>query len=242
MTTPDALFLLLFAVIVPIYGLIQYRRLWKEEPEALAANRRSYYNSTIIFQWTMGLVLVALWIAKGRDWPALGFTSNIGDSFWIAMLIAAGTLGYFYFQLQKAKNGDAAVRNKIRRGFGDTDPILPHNRGDLQHFYGVSFTAGTIEEVVFRGYWIWLLSQFMPVWVAAAIGIIHFALVHSYQGARQLPALLTVSTALMIVFLLSGSLWLPMVLHIGIDVIQGHLAYEILSRDNFIEQTEADLA
>ena len=61
------------------------------------------------------------------------------------------------------------------------------NGNELARFYGLSITAGIVEEVLWRGFLIWYLSQFMPVWGAALISTIGFGLAHAYQGLRQVP-------------------------------------------------------
>ncbi len=241
MTIFDILFLLLFAVVIPTYSVIQFRKALREGPDVLAANRRSYYQSTIVFQWLLGIAVVALWATHGRDWTLLGFGFDMEGEFWIALGIVIATLSYFYRQLQMARSGPEAVREKFLKEFGGVIPILPHNKGDLRYFYGVSLTAGIIEEILFRGFFIWLTAQFMPVWAAAIIGIVLFALAHSYQGAKQFPALLAVSAVLMIVFLLSGSLWLPMIFHTLFDIIQGKLAYEVIGDDDLMPEGELDV-
>lgn len=50
---------------------------------------------------------------------------------------------------------------------GDPDVLLPGNGNELGRFYGVSLSAGIVEEIVRRGFLIWYLTLFMPVWSVA---------------------------------------------------------------------------
>lgn len=237
MTIVDAIFILLFAGVLPVVSWKQYQDLLRKSPELIAANRRSYYKSTIFVQWILGFILIALWIFEDRSWNSLGFTSEVDWGFPVAILITVGSLAYFYHQLRGAENGDMHLITKLKAEFGDTLLLVPHNAGDLGPFYGLSITAGIIEEILFRGYFIWFFAQFLPLWAAAVTGIVLFALAHSYQGFKQFPMLLVISTVLMVVFLLSGSLWLPMFLHAIGDMIQGKLAYTIMKDDNTTLET-----
>ena len=101
---------------------------------------------------------------------------------------------------------------------------------ELARFYAVSVTAGIVEETLWRGLVIWYFSQFLPLWVAALISLVGFALAHAYQGIENVPKIGLVSALFVALFLLSGSLWLPMVMHAAVDIVQGRLAYNIMRR------------
>lgn len=224
----DILILLTFSVIMPISSFIHFRRAVRETPEYISNNRRKHYRTTMFWQWALCIALVLVWQLNGRDWAALGFRFEVGVGLWIGTAITLATLGFFYLQLHQASTGKPGVKEALLKEFGDVALFLPQVRPELNSFYGLSFTAGIVEEILFRGFFIWVFTQFMPLWAAAILGIAIFALVHSYQGWEQLPALLAISAILMGVFLLTGSLLLPMLLHIFGDMIQGRLAFEVL--------------
>lgn len=225
----DVLLGLIFVVIIPVSSYRNYQKLLRESRELIARNRRKYYWQTIIVQWGMCIALMVLWSVTARDWAALGFGLETGAGFWIGTAVTVAVLAYFYLQLRQTRRGDKTVKQSLYEQFGETIPVLPHNRGDLAHFDVLSFTAGIVEEILFRGFLIWGFASFMPLWVAAGVGIVLFGLAHSYQGWKQLPPLLLISAVLMGVFLISGSLWLPMLLHVVADLLQGRLALEVVS-------------
>ena len=57
-----------------------------------------------------------------------------------------------------------------------------------------------------------------------------FGFAHAYQGPANLPRLMLVGAVFSGLYLLSGSLWLPIVLHTAIDVFQGRVAYTVIQR------------
>ena len=59
---------------------------------------------------------------------------------------------------------------------------------------------------------------------------IGFGLAHAYQGIQNLPKITIVGAIFAGLYVLSGSLWLPMVLHAAVDVLQGRAVYEALRR------------
>ena len=107
---------------------------------------------------------------------------------------------------------------------------IPRNGNELGRFYGLSLTAGIVEEALWRGFIVWYLVQFMPLWAAAVISTLGFGLAHAYQGISNLPKITLVGAALMGLYVLTGSVWLPIVLHSAVDVLQGRTAYEVLCR------------
>ena len=94
----------------------------------------------------------------------------------------------------------------------------------------MSITAGIAEELVWRGFFIWYLSQFMPVWAAAVVSTVGFGVAHAYQGWQNVPKILLVGAVFALLFLMSGSLWLPMLFHAVVDISQGRLAYDVINR------------
>jgi membrane protease YdiL (CAAX protease family) len=87
-----------------------------------------------------------------------------------------------------------------------------------------------VEEILWRGFLIWYCDQYLPLWTAALLVTLAFALAHAYQGLAQLPAIVLVGGAFAGLYLLTGSIWLPIVLHAAIDILQGRMVYEVLRR------------
>ncbi len=52
----------------------------------------------------------------------------------------------------------------------------------FQSYLIIHEKVNNVEEVLWRGFLILYLSQFMPVWVAAVVSGVSFGLAHAYQG------------------------------------------------------------
>lgn len=233
----DILILLTFCVIIPVISFVYFRRALRESPEEIARDRIKNYRNTMIWQWALCMALFLVWQLNGREWADLGFRFETGLGLWVGAALTFATLGFFYLQLHQASAGKPGVKEEMVKQFGDVAMFMPQLRPELNSFYGLSLTAGIVEEILFRGYFIWVFSQFLPLWAAALLGVVIFALVHSYQGWKNLPALFIISAILMGVYLLTGSLWLPMLLHIIGDMIQGRLAFVVLKDVDFSTAT-----
>ncbi len=113
---------------------------------------------------------------------------------------------------------------------GFVQTMIPRNGNELAKFYGVALTAGIVEEVLWRGGLIWYLSLFVPFWAAVVLSTLGFALAHSYQGIAHLPGVLFIGTILAATYVISGSIWLPIILHILIDILQGYGMHALFRR------------
>jgi len=53
---------------------------------------------------------------------------------------------------------------------------------------------------------------------------------HSYQGLANIPRVAMIGAVFSGLYLLTGSLWLPIILHAAVDLLQGRLAYDVMRR------------
>ena len=80
---------------------------------------------------------------------------------------------------------------------------------------------------MFRGFVLWYLTLVMPVWGAILVSSIAFGLGHSYQGASGILRTGLAGIAFGVLFVISGSIWLPIVAHALLDWMQGRQIREI---------------
>ena len=118
----------------------------------------------------------------------------------------------------------------MKSGFGAVFLLVPRNGSELARFNVLSVTAGIVEETLWRGFLIGYLGQFMPVWAAAIISAIGFGVAHGYQGLANIPRITLVAAVFAGLFVLTGSLWLSIILHAAVDLLQGRLAYDVSRR------------
>ncbi|HMB70786.1 MAG TPA: CPBP family intramembrane glutamic endopeptidase [bacterium] len=181
------------------------------------------YRRTAASQWVLCLAGVALWIAGGRSLEELGFVAPAGRGFWAALAVAAAAAAALQVQLLSVRGSDAS-RREVRSQLGGSLVFLPRTPRDGAAFVLVSITAGVCEEILFRG---WLMGWLVPragLPAAFGLGVLLFALAHSYGGralALRAGAMGVVLTAL---FVLSGSLWVPIALHVFVDANAGQLS------------------
>jgi len=228
MTIIDHLYALTIAVIVPVTGYITFNKLVRRAAAGEAIDLEQLYNSTIATQWALFAVLMIGWDLADRQWADLGFNLAVDYRLLVGLALTFLAIVFMVQQLRRLGSADSESMQGLRSQLGKLEFIFPRTESELSRFTTVSITAGIVEETIWRGFVIWYLSQLMPVWAAAVLSTIGFGLAHAYQGASNVPKVILVGAAFTLLYLLTGSLWLPMVLHAVFDIVQGRAAFGII--------------
>lgn len=115
----------------------------------------------------------------------------------------------------------AATRSKrsLLPPFGNVGTLMPCNRPEMAHAAAVSVVAGVTEELAFRLYIPLLITLVTGNAVLAfALATLLFGAMHRYQGWRGVAATTLVGLVMTAVYLITGALWLAMLLHALIDL------------------------
>jgi membrane protease YdiL (CAAX protease family) len=118
------------------------------------------------------------------------------------------------------------VFHGIARRVGFTDSrllsqLLPRTKKERGIFALLSLTAGSGEELAYRGYAIPALTPLLGVGGAAVVSTAVFGVMHAYQGALGIVRTALMGGVLAWGFLASGSLWPAVLAHILIDLVAG---------------------
>ena len=228
MTLLDHGFVFIFVIVFPIAGFFGFHRLLRRADAGESVNRSQLYRNTSIGHWTLFLMCMALWAGEARPWTALGFALQLDLQFALAAILTVLGIAVLLMQSRQVRAATQEEINGIKERFGRLSIIMPRNGNELASFYRLSITAGIVEEILWRGFLIWYLSQFMPLWAAALVSTLSFAMAHAYQGLSHLPQITAVGAAFAGLYLLAGSIWLPIILHAAVDIVQGRLAYDVI--------------
>jgi membrane protease YdiL (CAAX protease family) len=228
----DHIFILLIFAVQPIYGSIDTRRYVARIKAGQPANQVRFYVETSIMEWVFMAALGIAWWILGRPITDLGFKNLEGPELWGDTAVLVVIIGLLVYSWQSMKRASKEERKKLTDRLGPLVHFLPHTRRDLRYFFGASITAGIVEEIVYRGFALWYMGSFMPLWVAVAVSSVGFGLVHSYQGASGAVRAGLLGLGLAIFYVLTGSIWLPILAHIAIDMLQGLMLVELLRKDD----------
>ncbi len=238
LTLLDHLVTMLLVGVFPIYGAWAFRKLRR----GLEAGHRGAlvreYIETLAWQWGLTVVTIVWWAVRHRPWPDLGVSATVGSGFYLATAFVLIVIAGFVVQWRKVA-GSERYRAAVQEALGSLVSLLPHNRQELFWFRALSVTAGICEELLYRGFLIWYLSQFTSLWMAVVISSLLFGYAHFYQGVAGMMKTGIAGLVAAGLYVLSGSLWLPMILHAATDFIQGQTAYAAL-RDSELVGTPVE--
>ena len=98
--------------------------------------------------------------------------------------------------------------------------LLPRTKKEKRLWSLISITAGTCEKIIYRGFLVFLLQTIFPGISIILIILITFAafgIAHLYQGLQGIIGTGVMGVLFVSLFLVTGSLVLPMLLHFIID-------------------------
>ena len=207
----DQVLLGVLLVLAPINGVAQLALAKKNRELA----RIPVYVSSGIFILVLGAAS-AIVGGIGAGPAALGLAPLDPFAFvaWTAA-IAAAVLGIMMLFTWIARAAGLRDSRFLAR-------LLPRTRRERAYFTGLSFVAGTGEEIAYRGYAMSALGAMsVGPWMAAAVTSAAFGLLHSYQGARGIVTTGVAGFAFAASFILNGSIWPAMAAHVMIDLVAG---------------------
>ena len=215
-------------VVEPLLGRRASRRLGRAldrgEPDA---------RTRFLLTWTWqgwALVAVTLAIARGLAgwspaqlglaWPRatagfdVGFLLGMTASMMAGALIAAIALRAVARRRGRTRATPAAATAAVLR-------MLPRTRRERLAFAALAVTAGIGEEIVWRGFGLAVLRSWLPHAGPATYVLllaVAFGWAHLYQGRVGVIVTALVGGVLAALYLASGSLLVPMVLHVLMDL------------------------
>ncbi|MHB1328977.1 MAG: CPBP family intramembrane glutamic endopeptidase [Gemmatimonadales bacterium] len=208
----------LFLIIAfPIWDRIETRLLRSDPGER--ARLRSY-RLTVGWLWIVTVILLlttplpSLIYPMADPWLSGKSIAPFVLGAVTAMLLAMG------LPLLPGKRM-AEARTSQREALERVSFFLPRTGSERRWFAGVSVSAGVCEELIFRGF----LAQYfvgLPLGIAPIgaylLSALVFGIDHGYQGLSGIVATGFLALVFTAVFLVTGSIWVPMLIHVLIDL------------------------
>jgi membrane protease YdiL (CAAX protease family) len=94
-------------------------------------------------------------------------------------------------------------------------------------FSVAAVSAGFCEELLCRGFVVWLFQPFAGWWIAAFISLAIFTLAHVYQGTGGMIKCALLGAVMTVIVALSHSLWPAIILHMVIDLMAGWIGWQV---------------
>lgn len=214
----------------PASAVWNMRRFVRQIESGRADVRRQQYLGSISNQWGLTLPLLVYWALQGRGAGTLGLVWPSGGALWISLLISAAAVVFMTRQTY-AVAASAESQTKMRDQLSENPmlALLPRTAGEVRAFTALGVTAGICEEILYRGFLLWYVSHFADRPVAAIVAVLGFGIAHAYQGTTGMIQSVLFAGVAMALYILTGSLLAPMVLHAAVDVGSGRSARHALA-------------
>lgn len=195
-------------------GYVWYQRARRQIAAGVPDAKVRLYRKLVVEQIITTGVVLALW-GGGLSGTSLGL---VAPRSWAltttAIFVIVGALAWSSWRLRpKAEK----VRKKLQDSIG---ALLPDSRQERSWFGAISVGAGVSEELVFRGFLLYYLSVYLPhtnTLERVLLTSLAFGLAHAYQGWRGVVGTGIVGLVLAGLYLMTGSLLLPVVIHAAVD-------------------------
>lgn len=215
----------------PVAGHVLHRRFegrLRSDPRA----RRSFYRRLLVLEWGLAAVVAVVMAAAPRVTAAqLGLRLPVawpGAGTWVAVVVVVVAL---LLSTRSLRSGVLARAPESPRRAGEgrhseppvhaTLALLPRTRRERHLFTVVGVTAGICEEWLYRGFLLAVvgaLSGGLPTIVLVLVAGAAFGLAHAYQGTTGVLTTGVLGGVLAALYLQTGSLLLPVLLHAAIDL------------------------
>lgn len=216
----------------PVVGHVLHRRFegrLRTDPGA----RRSFYARLLVLEWGLAVLALVVWLAApGVDAAAVGLR---WPQSWPGPLTTAATvlvLAFVVVSTRALRSGALAraTAEQVRRpregrhaepAVHSTLALLPRTTAERRLFTVVGVTAGVCEEWLYRGFLLAVVAAVgggLPTPVLVVLGAVAFGLAHAYQGVAGIVTTGVLGGVMAALYLGTGSLLLPVVLHALLDL------------------------
>lgn len=216
----------------PVVGAVLHRR-FEDRLRTDPTARRSFYRRLLVLEWGLALLtLVVVLAATDVDAAAVGLRWPVGWPGPVAVASCVLLLAFVVLSTRALRGGallEAVGTDPRRPGEGRhaespaqaTLALLPRSAQERRLFALVGVTAGVCEEWLYRGFFLAVVAAVAggpPVWALVLVAAVAFGLAHAYQGVGGILLTGTLGGVFAALYLGTGSLLLPVLLHAVVDL------------------------
>ncbi|CCG03154.1 CPBP family intramembrane glutamic endopeptidase [Blastococcus saxobsidens] len=215
----------------PVVGHVLHRR-FEGRLRTDAGARRSFYRRLLVLEWGLAVLTFVVWLfAPGVDGGAVGlrWPQEWPRSF--TAVVVAVVLLFVVASTRQLRSGALLEMARPARRPGEgrhaeppgqsTLALLPRTDEERRLFTVVGITAGVCEEWLYRGFFLAVVSAVVggaPPFVLVVVAAVAFGLAHAYQGRAGILLTGVLGGVMAGLYLDTGSLLLPVLLHALIDL------------------------
>ena len=226
--------LIIVGILLPINGVLSGKRI-KQFLSQYPEGRLFFYKQTVVIQIILAFLVLGAMLFNNDSIDEIGL-SFLKQAPMVISLQGICFLGWWL--IRKYRFDEEKLRQEVAKGEA-VKFLLPSTDEEYRWSIAVSFAAGICEEIVFRGFLYWQLSQLLTVIPAILLTNLIFGLCHYGTGIKNASLATGLGVLLSVIFLYTESLWLLMIIHVLTDILsmtKGKRYFEQNPED--VEQTD----
>lgn len=195
----------------------------KEIPNALRSTR--YLKS---IKWISLLLIVFLLVMVLADRRAVDVGLDIPVSLygqWGFAFVAALMFAGAVWDWIAKRSGKSKANQDEFRALIEGDDFIPRTRADLALFVVLSLLLGIGWELLYRGFLMLVLTPALGTAGAAILAAVAYGVGHGYHGMGKMAASIVSAMLFTLGYVLTGSLWWLMLLHVLLPLHMGLSGY-----------------
>ena len=203
---------LITAFLVVVAPWLAWRRARRLAQATESDAKVRLFRRLVLRQVVLATTIGALWLVGGVPPARLGLSAP--SSWWLTIVAAIVIVGYLTMSALRLRGRAPEFRARMRDRAGAL--LLPESPEEVRWFVLVSLGSGLSEELAYRGFLFYYLGKYVPgagPLELLVLTSILFGVAHLYQGWRGIVATAMAGVIMGGLYLLSGSLLLPMLTH-----------------------------
>lgn len=218
----DHVFAIIFLIILPAYSIWQHSGNYTARLLSSSEKKQVYIFGSI-YLFAMGAAVLLLWYFFRRPFSAIGFTnpSNYASWWWMVAVLVLLYLTDASISVSSEKKRKESIETWKQR-----TPFVPTQKKELPFYFLLCVSAAVWEEIIYRGYLVSYGMYLLSAWpgkdfLAVLLPAVSFSVAHIYQGTKAVLKILLLAVFFGLIFRLSGSLLVVMLLHFMVDAAGG---------------------
>lgn len=180
------------------------------------------YSRMMVWMWGPAIAVIIISLLVGINLADLGFRAisfNYNIWFTVVTLIISGLMLISSLRTIILSLTCKKFREKMKSELesdGVAQNILPRTKKEKRQYVLLSFSSGICEELIYRGFMVFLLQSIFletPIFIIVLITGVLFGLGHLYQGWQGVIQTGVVGAIFVCLFLVTNSLIPVMALH-----------------------------
>ncbi|MEP5614311.1 MAG: type II CAAX endopeptidase family protein [Cyclobacteriaceae bacterium] len=213
-------------ILFPLYAVLTSKKTIKkleDNPDALT----EVYKGTILALVAITLVVAVAMKTDQIPLEVVGL-AFIRNPIWILALFTISAIALFF--ISKIRIPDNKMES-ARQSLQGVRHILPKNQREYRWMVATAFVAGVFEEVVFRGFLVWIVGLHLPIAVAIVGVNIMFSVAHATTKLNNAIKAFGLGLFFSATYYFTGSLWLAMLTHIIVDLYAATFSYKFSQQE-----------